>query len=105
MDFVVVVVNHFAIWVRRGGSFASGGDRWGKCNGEEDALRFGLDNCQKPGAGSGGSSYPLIVTSDLVVHKDQILCKRYCKLGRRTLYSGHQQQRGSPYYKSQYEHG
>jgi hypothetical protein len=46
-----------------------------------------------------------IVTSYLVVHKDQILCKRYCKLGRRTLYSGRQQQRGSPYYKSQYEHG
>ncbi|MFY9900057.1 MAG: hypothetical protein WAK67_20015, partial [Xanthobacteraceae bacterium] len=48
---------------------------------------------------------PPIVTSYLVVHKDQILCKRYCKLGRRTLYSGRQQQRGSPYYKSQYEHG
>jgi hypothetical protein len=48
---------------------------------------------------------PPIVTSYLVVHKGQILCKRYCKLGRRTLYSGHQQQRGSPYYKSQYEHG
>jgi hypothetical protein len=48
---------------------------------------------------------PPIVTSYLAVHKDQILCKRYCKLGRRTLYSGHQQQRGLPYYKSQYEHG
>ena len=45
-----------------------------------------------------------IVTTYLVVHKGQIPCKRYCKLGRRTLYSGHQQ-RGSPYYKSQYEHG
>jgi hypothetical protein len=42
---------------------------------------------------------------DPVVHKDQILCKRYCKLGLQTPYSRHQQRRGSPCYKSQDEHG
>jgi hypothetical protein len=32
-----------------------------------------------------------LVTSYLVVHKGQILCKRYCKLGHQTPYSRHQQ--------------
>jgi hypothetical protein len=40
-----------------------------------------------------------LVTSYLVVHKGQILCKRYCKLGHQTPYSRHQQRRG-PCYKS-----
>ena len=48
---------------------------------------------------------PRIVTTYLVVHKGQILCKRYCKLGHQTPYNRHQQRRGSPYYTSQYEHG
>jgi hypothetical protein len=30
-----------------------------------------------------------IVTSDLVAHKGQTPCKRYCKLGRQTPYSRH----------------
>jgi hypothetical protein len=37
---------------------------------------------------------PRIVTTYLVVHKGQIPCKRYCKLGRQTPYSRHQQRRG-----------
>ena len=32
-----------------------------------------------------------LVTSDLVVRKGQIPCKRYYKLGHLTLYSRHQQ--------------
>jgi len=39
-----------------------------------------------------------LVTSYLVVHKGQIPCKRYCKLGHQTPYSRHQQRRG-PCYK------
>ena len=34
-----------------------------------------------------------LVTSDLVVRKGQIPCKRYCKLGHQTPYSRHQQRR------------
>jgi hypothetical protein len=32
-----------------------------------------------------------LVTTHLVVHKGQIPCKRYCKLGHQTPYSRHQQ--------------
>ena len=32
-----------------------------------------------------------LVTIYLVVHKAQIPCKRYCKLGHQTPYSRHQQ--------------
>jgi hypothetical protein len=46
-----------------------------------------------------------LVTSDLVVRKGQIPCKRYCKLGHQTPYSRHQQRWGSPCYKSPDEHG
>jgi hypothetical protein len=35
-----------------------------------------------------------LVTTYLVVHKGQIPCKRYCKLGHQTPYSRHQQRRG-----------
>jgi hypothetical protein len=45
-----------------------------------------------------------LVTSYLVVHKGQIPCKRYCKLGHQTLYSRHQQRR-EPCYKSPNERG
>ena len=45
-----------------------------------------------------------LVTSYLVVHKGQILCKRCCKLGHQTPYSRHQQRRG-PCYKSPNEDG
>ena len=46
-----------------------------------------------------------LVTIYLVVHKGQILCKRYCKLGHQTPYSRHQQRWGLPCYKSPDEHG
>jgi hypothetical protein len=40
-----------------------------------------------------------LVTNYLVVHKGQIPCKRYCKLGHQMPCSRHQQRRG-PCYKS-----
>ncbi len=45
-----------------------------------------------------------LVTTYLVVHKGQIPCKRYCKLGHQTPYSRHQQRRG-PCYKLPNERG
>jgi hypothetical protein len=51
------------------------------------------DEARRIAAFASASSYAAneIVTTYLVVHKGQIPCKRYCKLGHQTPYSHHQQ--------------